>query len=197
MKKMLFLLIFLSQSIFAMTPSQELTDILSKIKTYQAQFDQTTRDGKQIQTSSGNMQLSRPGRFRWEVLQPTHQIILIDGKVLWIYDVDLSQAMQQPLNHQMSVNPATLLTGSSQQISAQFSVKSDGKDGFLLAPKTQNNTFESIQLKFEKGQLISMAILNNLNQTVDIQFKNIQSNQPINNDLFIFNPSNDVDIIKQ
>ncbi|MFK3617120.1 outer membrane lipoprotein chaperone LolA, partial [Coxiella burnetii] len=92
----------------------QLSQLLSNFRTYQAKFNQITFDGQDrvIQQSHGRVMIMRPGRFRWETDSPTKQIIITNGKTLWVYDVDLSQATQQPLAQKTNINPASLLSGS-------------------------------------------------------------------------------------
>src|SRR3989338_3432080 len=100
----LFLLMIFSAPIFSAqqkTAALELTQLLNGFSTFQAQFTQTTTDVNHqvLQQSSGTMMLMRPGRFRWETQNPTHQIVITDGKTLWIYDVDLKQATKQAIQN--------------------------------------------------------------------------------------------------
>jgi outer membrane lipoprotein carrier protein len=66
---------------------------LDTTRTVRADFAQTVvaRNGSQAQVSSGVMMLSRPGKFRWQIEKPYHQLLLGDGEKVWIHDPDLRQ----------------------------------------------------------------------------------------------------------
>src|SRR5258708_7700972 len=93
MKKwILFLLWFFTSALYAQSPTEELQGKLNAINKMSANFDQTIKAGnREVSNSLGTMALSRPGRFRWQTKSPLEQIIVADGKKLWIYDVDLEQ----------------------------------------------------------------------------------------------------------
>ena len=93
MKKILWLTVLLcGQSVFAATPSELLQAKLNALRTMSADFTQVVKaKRREVSHSSGTMALSRPGRFRWQTKAPMEQLVVADGKQLWIYDVDLEQ----------------------------------------------------------------------------------------------------------
>src|SRR3990167_4745124 len=121
-----FFIIFISDTIFAATQLSaiaKLSGLLNQFTTFQAQFKQKTTDVENnvLQESEGRMMLVRPGRFRFETHNPTHQIVITDGKTLWVYDVDLKQATKQTIQHS-AINPAKLLSGDTNTLLKQFTV---------------------------------------------------------------------------
>ena len=44
------------------------------------------RDGQITGRATGTLTLARPDRFRWDYQQPYQQVIVADGKRLWLYD---------------------------------------------------------------------------------------------------------------
>lgn len=200
MKK--FLLSILLFSLFAYafaTPAQDLSAKLSKFKTYHANFTQITKDsnGRVIQQSSGQMWLMPPGRFKWQSDKPTKQLIITNGKYLWVYDVDLQQATQQVLDNKAHVNPVSILSGSISDIQANFLVFPSTPGVFILKPKNHNLDFKQIKLVFVNDRITQMEVINNLDETTDFDFANIQINQPLSTDFFELKVSKDVDILKE
>ncbi|WP_280954990.1 outer-membrane lipoprotein carrier protein LolA [Paludibacterium denitrificans] len=49
------------------------------------------------------------GKFRWEYNKPYEQLIVGDGKTLWIYDKELAQVTKKSLNAALGSSPAALL----------------------------------------------------------------------------------------
>lgn len=66
---------------------------LSKKKGFQCSFAQniTYADGSS-QGYGGQLDVARPGRFRWHYDTPYEQLYVGDGKVIWHYEPDLMQA---------------------------------------------------------------------------------------------------------
>ena len=179
-------------------PALELNQLLSSFQTYQATFKQMTSNsnGQVIQTGHGRVMILRPGRFRWESDSPTKQIIITDSKTLWVYNVDLSEATQQPVNQAMSVNPASLLSGTVQNLKKQFKITRLGNsETFTLSSQQNDNTFQWIRLSFQQNRLVSMKVLNNLGETSTFDFQHIQINAPLSPSLFEFKPPPGVDVV--
>lgn len=188
--------ILLPISIFAATPVQQLTKLLSDFQAMQANFTQVVNSK---QTNKGTMAIQRPGRFRWQIESPNKQVIIADGKNIWIYDVDLEQAVKQKMNAQYSVNPAMLLSGSVTELQKYFSVTKLKKTPglwFELKPKQQNSMFQSVRMQFVDGQLKSMLVSDNLGNKSVITFSNAIINAKLNPNLFKFTAPKGVDVIE-
>lgn len=192
-----------SQTIFAennISAAHELARYLNHFHTFQARFVQKTVDHQQhfLQSSQGTMILVRPGRFRWDTMSPSRQIVVTDGKTLWIYDIDLKQVTRQTLSKN-TVDPAQLLSGHVNQIVQQFDVyvltKTQNKIIFQLKPKKQSEQFQSILMTFTQHQLSALQVVNSLNQTTLFIFSNIILNAPINMNSFYFSAPKGVDVL--
>lgn len=186
----------------AVSAVDQLSERLKSFSTYQANFKQETfsLQGRLIQKSHGTMKIKRPGKFRWESLKPTQQLLITDGKTLWIYDADLQQVSQQQLLSRTSIDPAMLLSGSVKNLSDTFNVSvqaTKGEEIFILLPKKTNFGFKQIKMTFKQGQLTQMVVENNLSQISQFDFSNILLNRPLANDVFTFKPPAGVDVISQ
>ncbi|OGT41507.1 MAG: outer membrane lipoprotein carrier protein LolA [Gammaproteobacteria bacterium RIFCSPHIGHO2_12_FULL_40_19] len=198
-----FFIIFISDTIFAATQLSaiaKLSGLLNQFSTFQAQFKQKTTDAENnvLQESAGKMMLVRPGRFRWETNNPTHQIVITDGKTLWVYDVDLKQATKQAIQNS-AINPAKLLSGDTNTLLKQFDVHMVPHQNILvfhLIPKRQNQQFRSVSLAFTHDKLTGMQIENNLEQTSQFQFSDIMLNSHLSPSLFKFKAPTGVDVIQ-
>lgn len=182
----------------------QLQQLLSAYHTYQANFAQVTlnNQGKILQKSSGRVYMMRPGGFRWETDVPTHQIIITDGRVLWIYDIDLAQATKQPFSARVSLNPAVLLSGSLKDLMSVFTVAgvvtNDNTISFTLIPiKSQQQNFTSIMLTFQNKVWIGMQTVNNLDQRSVFTFTQVQVDTPLAENVFSFTPPPNVDVVEQ
>ena len=200
----LFFLI-VSPNIVAASPdvASQLSQLLSGFCTYQAVFKQITFDseGRVIQKSQGHVIIMRPGRFLWETDSPTKQIIVTNGKTLYVYDVDLAQAATYPLTEKTNINPASLLSGSVNDLNQKFTITivlSNDSVTFQLLPKIGKGlNFNSLRLRFVKNQLAEMIVFNNLNEKSTFQFNQIKMNVPLSIQLFEFKPSRATSVIKQ
>jgi len=102
----------------------KLDEFFTQINTMQSAFTQQVIDDKGAlrQSSSGNVYLSRPGKFRWEYAAPDKHEIVADGKNVWIYDVELDQVTVKPMTQALSAAPIGMLT-QKQSVDKQFNVQ--------------------------------------------------------------------------
>src|SRR5438128_8183915 len=80
--------------------TEALKSFLTQTTTAKGRFAQMVLDKnlKMLQQSTGTMQFSRPGKFRWEYDKPYEQVIVGDGTRLWVYDKDLNQVTERKLD---------------------------------------------------------------------------------------------------
>jgi outer membrane lipoprotein carrier protein len=162
MRKLLWLLL-LFPGLAGAASIDTLKAMLNETTTVKARFAQTVLDknNKTLQTSTGTMEFSRPGRFRWEYTKPYEQTIVGDGSKLWIYDKDLNQVTVRKLDRALGASPAALLAGSNA-IDKAYALKSGGESGGLdwleATPRTQDTAFDRIRLGFGKTGLEAMEL---------------------------------------
>jgi outer membrane lipoprotein carrier protein len=170
--------------------AQELAAQLKGLTTMQANFKQTiaTADGRVLQQASGKMALQRPGKFRWELDEPSKQLIIVSNDKLWVYDEDLAQLTVQPVN-KMPSTPAFLLSTDNQHLLDTFVVSKAhankvGKQRFILTPRHKDELFISLQLVFAKAILQQIIMTDGLGQITDISFSKAQTGQTLAAQLF-------------
>ena len=136
----------------------EMHAFLQDVHSLKADFVQVVLDSnlKQVKQSTGTLTIKRPGRFRWDYLKPNSEIIVADGKRLWLYDADLQQVTVKPLNDTLAASPAVLLSGSND-VEKSFSVEDlgakDGLEWVSLVPKVKDTDFDNVKLGFKGDEV--------------------------------------------
>jgi len=179
---------------------QQLKTFFQSTTTMRAQFRQTVLDsqGRKVQEVTGAMQLSRPGKFRWDYNKPYVQLIVGDGQKVWLYDPELSQVTVRPLDKALGSSPAALLAGGTE-IEKTFSLREDGVQGPLdwveAKPKDQDGGFERVLLGFKDGLLREMELHDNFGQTTVIEFSKLERNPHLDAQAFRFTPPQGADVV--
>ncbi|MBS0358107.1 MAG: outer membrane lipoprotein chaperone LolA [Proteobacteria bacterium] len=190
--------LFIYSNAFAVTPTQALEQNLSQLHSMQANFTQvvTNARGHVLQKSSGEMALLRPGKFRWVSNSPTRQLIVADGKKLWIFDKDLEQVTVKPLSKSLDNSPGMFLSNSPDNLSEYYNVTSEkNPNNFLITPKAEDAQFTSIELQYSNNELVFMQLHDQLGQTTKLAFTHIKVNSELNPKLFMFHPPKGVDVV--
>jgi outer membrane lipoprotein carrier protein len=200
-KLLIFTLSFLIIGNLCAQPAvQTLQNKLVGLQNMSADFQQIVaeKDGTVLQKTSGKMALERPNKFRWETTSEPKQLIITDGKKLWIYDPGLKQVTIRGLTAGISQTPLLLLINSPGDLAKNFIISKMNRPGdwFQLKPKDKTNMFTSIVVGFDNNNLKQINFVNQLGQKTNLLFSNIIVNQP-NIANFNFVIPKDIDVINE
>jgi outer membrane lipoprotein carrier protein len=177
-----------------------LEQFLKGLNTLEADFQQIVDqpEGAGVLFSSGTFYLKRPGRLRWEYNPPNNQLIVADGKRIWLYDKELEQVSHRSQKAALEGTPAQLLSATGP-LDQHFEIKDlgleDGLNWVELLPKDKDSQFQSVRLALAGKQLQRMEMADNFGQTTHFVFTHMQRNPILDDKLFDFTPPSAVDLI--
>jgi outer membrane lipoprotein carrier protein len=181
---------------------QTLKNFFQGTTAMRARFQQTVVDnlGRKVQEVTGSMQLQRPGKFRWDYDKPYVQLIVGDGKKVWLYDPDLNQVTVRPLDKVLGSSPAALLAGN-KDIDKTFDLRNVGQQGDLnwveAVPKEKESGFEKVVLGFKGNMLHEMEMRDSFGQITVIEFSKQEVNPKLNDKSFRFAPPAGADVLSE
>ena len=184
----------------AVLDSTVLDRFLDEVHTLEARFEQElfTADGRLAERQSGTLVLERPSRFRWHYSEPFEQLVVADGKNVWIHDVELEQVTVTPLDESAASSPAMLLSGE-QAVREGFTVVDEIADGelksVLLEPELEGTDFRSVRIGFDGLTPRRLELVDGLGQVTVIELFDVKLNGEIDEKLFRFDPPRGVDVI--
>ncbi|SFB15317.1 outer membrane lipoprotein chaperone LolA [Azotobacter beijerinckii] len=181
---------------------QRLTQLLDQAQTLTARFSQLTLDGSgtQLQETSGEMALKRPGLFRWHTDAPLEQLLVSNGETVWLYDPDLKQVTIRRLDQRLTHTPALLLSGDVSKIGENFEIshkEAGGVVDFILKPKPKDTLFDNLRLSFRNGVVNDMQLIDGVGQRTNILFSGVKMNQSIDTAQFNFKVPEGADVIQE
>ncbi|MBK8535267.1 MAG: outer membrane lipoprotein chaperone LolA [Candidatus Competibacteraceae bacterium] len=175
---MLSLLLALPAGAATSSPVQRYFQNLQSLRAdfIQRVFDEQSRV---MQTSSGQMLMQKPGKFRWDYRTPAEQIIVADGERLWAYDVGLAQVTVRKLDRALASTPLALLSGVAP-IEETFTVggvrNRDGLDWYELTPKQPQPEFRLLRVAFKGETLVSLELEDSFGQRTRLDFQKLERN---------------------
>jgi outer membrane lipoprotein carrier protein len=178
----------------------QLNTFTKGLKGLDGQFSQQVFDarGKQKENSTGRVALSAPRLFRWEYVKPYPQLIVADGKTVWVHDPDLQQVSKRPQGVEEANSPLAILLDPSR-LDRDFAVKdtgtSAGVEWLQLTPKQTDAPFKSAKLGFAKGALAQMEYIDATGQRTKIAFSGWKRNPAFAKNTFVYVPAKGVDVI--
>ena len=180
----------------------ELNAFTKGLKGLDGRFTQQVFDsrGKLKETSNGRVALAAPRQFRWEYAKPFPQLVIADGKTVWIYEPDLQQVTRRAQGAEEQNSPLAVLVNPAR-LDAQFTVKEAGASGglqwLLLTPKgdAESAGFRSAKLGFGRTGLAKMQVVDQLGQRTEIAFSGWKRNPSLPAATFRYVPAKGVDVI--
>ena len=180
---------------------KQLNHFFTQVTSLKGSFTQQvfSKKGKVIQNTSGLLYLYRPGKFRWIYKTPDPQVIVGDGKNIWLYDEDLEQVTIKPMTKSMSGTPIAILTRKqspdSQFVVQEITTHVGGFNWFRLTPRRKSNDFTLLEIGLDNnGSIRQMNMFDKLGQKTIVRL-NTKSNVPISGNMFTFKPPAGVDVI--
>jgi outer membrane lipoprotein carrier protein len=150
-------------------------------------------------SASGTFAFARPGKFRWEVIKPFEQLVVLDGEKVYFFDKDLRQVTVRKSSEALSATPAALLFGSTA-LDAAFALSDAGESEGLAwldaVPRKRDSGFERIRIGFRAGLPVAMEVKDAFGQTTRYAFRNLERNPRLDAGLFRFTAPAGVDVIE-
>ena len=179
----------------------DLAAFTNGLKGLDGQFTQQVYDasGKRKETASGRVALSAPRLFRWEYSKPYPQLIVADGKHVWVYEPDLQQATKRPQGAEEQNSPLAALIDPSK-LERNYTVTEAGTSAGLewlqLTPRNaEEGGFRSAKLGFGKGGLQKMSVVDALGQRTEFAFSGWKRNPGFKAGTFRYVPDKNVDVV--
>lgn len=164
-------------------------------------FAQQTYDnkGRLKSSSSGRVSMSKPNLFRWEYVKPYQQLIVADGKTVWIHEPDLKQVTQRAQGAEEQNSPLSVLT-NPKRLDAMFNVReagtTNGVEWLDLSPKNKGDAnIDSARLGFKDNALYAVDLKDPLGQTTKMVFAKWERNVSLPSSSFKFVAPQGTDVV--
>lgn len=175
--------------VVAESGAERVNAYLDDLESLTARFEQFTFNAElsRLSESSGVFWVSRPGRFRWEYERPQRQVIIADGKRVYVHDLELDQVTHQSQDKALAGTPALLLTEPGpieRHFEATPIESSDGRDWVELIPRAGESDVTRIELGFGPEGLESLIMEDSFGQMTRLNFSAIKRNEALDAGLF-------------
>lgn len=188
-----------SEEIIVPDPLKLLQGVREGLTALQATFLQyeLVEGNQKVDPNSGRVWMQSPDKFRWHYLDPIEQLIVADGKQVWVYDEDLEQVTVKAQSNQL--NPIYVIINddkSQQHYDIKHEIQNQGIDWISLTPKKANDEVKTVWLAIKDQQVKQIKVVNNFSQTMVFEFNEIKKNPDFGKDLFTFVPPEGVDVVQ-
>ncbi len=165
-----------------------------------ARFEQVviSQDGELLDQGSGEFWLQSPDRFRWFYEGDFPELIVADGRHIWIYDESLEQVTVREQAGAAGDSPLLLITNpagldDNYQVTELGTL--DGQQMLQLKARDADAPFERILLSFMEGQLQALILEDSFGLRTEMNFFEVERNPSIPPGHFNFIPPAGVDLL--
>ena len=190
------LLILPAGTLFAETSEQQALDAIQrqyeKVSTFEADFTQRSyvKMMNQTQSVKGTVKIKKPGKMKWVYGAPDTQILISDGKNLWLYVPEEEQATRVPVESIYSSNTPALFLAGKGKLTRSFNVESVSEENrnilVTLVPKNEDQGLARLILHANKKnyQITGSTVYDKLGNKTEIRFSQIRINREIPEEQF-------------
>ena len=190
------LLILPAGTLFAETSEQQALDAIQrqyeKVSTFEADFTQRSyvKMMNQTQSVKGTVKIKKPGKMKWVYGAPDTQILISDGKNLWLYVPEEEQATRVPVESIYSSNTPALFLAGKGKLTQSFNVESVSEENknilVTLVPKNDDQGLARLILHADKKnyQITGSTVYDKLGNKTEIRFSRIRINREIPEEQF-------------
>jgi outer membrane lipoprotein carrier protein len=190
------LLILPAGTLFAETSEQQALDSIQrqyeKVSTFEADFTQRSyvKMMNQTQSVKGTVKIKKPGKMKWVYGAPDTQILISDGKNLWLYVPEEEQATRVPVESIYSSNTPALFLAGKGKLTQSFNVESVSEENknilVTLVPKNDDQGLARLILHADKKnyQITGSTVYDKLGNKTEIRFSQIRINREIPEEQF-------------
>lgn len=202
MRQIIIIVLLAAHSLAWAGPGREaLDEFLEGLSTLEARFEQSVLDteNQTVGQLHGVFLLDRPGRFRWDYTAPGRQVILADGRDVWIIEEELKQVTRHYQKWALKGTPAAFLA-NEESVDKDFEVVETGRRLGLqwleLIPRDPDSDFNRVLLAFDDGQLQQLELSDKFGQISRFRFFDVQRNVPLDPSLFEYEGKDEWDVMR-
>ncbi len=195
-------------------PSRVLSDVEAIVRKLQERYDATTDFtadftqtvavptlGKTLK-STGQVFFKRPGRMRWEFVEPDQQTIVADGQTLWVYQPEHHQVLKAPFRAAFqSATPLSFLFGVGE-LESDFnpSLLPQGEPGIhhlKLVPKQDKEIGVLVlDVDAKSYDIVAAEVTDPLGNVTRLTFANLKHGVGLADSRFTFETPRGTDVVE-
>jgi outer membrane lipoprotein carrier protein len=142
-------------------------------------------------SADGTVYFKKPGMMRWEYRTPPGDLIISDGRTVWIYQSDLKQVIESAVNKDARTISQNFLAGiGSLRDDFEISLEESMADIYRLelSSKTPQPGVDRLYIDVDKENFIvkRTIFIDFYGNKTTVTFKKIQINRHARNSLFSF-----------
>jgi outer membrane lipoprotein carrier protein len=168
---------------------------------FEAEFkEQIASVGGVKRELTGTIKYRRPGRLRWDFAPPQQETIVADGTTLYVYQPDLSQVIEAPLERAFRTSATAALLLGMGNLERDFvaslpSVPASDHLVHLMLTARSDGTRIALGLDPANYNVVTVGLTDQLGNVTSLAFSVIRTNISLAQTLFTFRVPEGADVV--
>jgi outer membrane lipoprotein carrier protein len=183
--------------------AEDLDHHYNDLRSLRAGFTETYRGAGITRTESGTLWLRRPGKMRWEYIEPREKLFVSDGKTAFFYVPGERQARKAPLKKLDDLrSPLRYLLGKTK-LKKEFdklTARAGDQPGSVIirgVPRNMSDRVAEVSLDVNPAGEIQRIQIDEVDGSqTEVTFSSMQENVPVEDARFRFQPPAGVELIE-
>jgi outer membrane lipoprotein carrier protein len=174
---------------------REVQAYYERTKDFEARFVQTYTYASfgRSQTSRGTLRVKKPGKLRWDYLEPTPKTIVVNGPRLVQYEPDANQAYVDEHFDATALSAAVTFLLGKGSLEKEFALSSTAPGQLVLTPRQADGRVREVVLTVsEGGQVTATRVVDGSGNVNELAFEGLKRNVGLKDDLFALELPKDV-----
>lgn len=144
-----------------------------------ARFQQTYRYsgfGRKL-TSSGTLEVKKPGMMRWEYTAPEPKTVAVKGSRLVQYEPEAKQAFVEERFDATAMSAAVTFLLGQGDLAKEFHLATNGEGQLVLRPKQPDPRVDEVTLTVGKGgEVVATRVVDGSGNVNEVRFSEMKRN---------------------
>src|SRR6266568_4826383 len=179
--------------------AREVQSYYERTKDLEARFVQTFTYASfgRSQTSRGTLRVKKPGKLRWDYLEPTPKTIVVNGPRLVQYEPDANQAYVDEHFDATALSAAVTFLLGKGRLEKEFALSSTAPGRLVLTPRQADGRVREVVLTVgEGGQVTATRVVDGSGNVNELKFEGLERNVGLKDDVFVLDLPKDVHRVK-
>jgi outer membrane lipoprotein carrier protein len=170
-----------------------------KTKDFAANFVQTytySAAGRS-QTSRGTLRVKKPGKLRWDYLDPSKKTIVVNGARLVQYEPEENQAFVDEHFDASAMSAAVTFLLGKGKLAREFELSAEAADRLVLTPRKPDARVDRVVLTVsDSGEVTDTRVVDGSGNVNEVEFQKLRRNVGLKDDVFDLELPKDVHLVK-
>jgi len=169
-----------------------------KTKDFEASFVQTYMyaAAARTQTSRGTLRVKKPGKMRWDYVEPSQKTIVVNGSRLVQYEPEENQAYVDEHFDASAMSAAVTFLLGKGKLAREFELSME-EGRLVLTPKKPDARVDRVVLTVTgSGEVSGTRVVDGSGNVNEIAFHKLQRNLGLKDDVFALDLPKDVHLVK-